>query len=300
MMNLFIKTASLSVLILSGIFVTENVCGQTIVRRDLRMESSVLNRPVEYSLILPDDYYKSNRKYPVLYLLHGFGGDNDSWLDRCNFNQLVDSLLNKELISEYIYVLPDAGNSYYINNYDSSNMYEDFFIKELLTHIDSSYRTSACSEERALMGLSMGGFGSIIMAVKYPEQFSSVVALSASVRDSAMFANLPQSMYDKYFASVFGPVTAGASRITEHWKTCSPYSLMDSTLAEQLKKIYWYIDCGMDDERLPANEAFHDLFMKYNVPHEFHMRPGNHNWAYWYRSAVYGLVFLNDFNESCQ
>jgi enterochelin esterase-like enzyme len=115
--------------------------GQVIVKRDLKAGSLILKRKANYSIILPDDYYQNQRTYPVIYLLHGFGGDNDSWLDRCNIHLLIDSLLNKELISDYIYVMPDAGNSYYINNYDSSNRYEDFFIGELIPHIDSAYRT---------------------------------------------------------------------------------------------------------------------------------------------------------------
>jgi len=277
----------------------DNASGQVIVKRDLKIASAILNRPTNYSIILPVDYYQNQRTYPVIYLLHGFGGDNDSWLDRCNINLLIDSLLSNELISDYIYVLPDAGNSYYINNYDSSIRFEDFFIGELILHIDSVYRTNTCKEGRTLMGLSMGGFGSILMAMKYPDRFGSVVALSASVRDSAIFAGLPQSTYNIYFTTAFGPALNGSTRITEHWIRNSPYALLDSTIAEQLKDTEWYIDCGMSDERLAANEAFHDLLVRYKIPHEFHVRQGNHNWAYWYRSAIYGLIFLKGFEEKC-
>jgi enterochelin esterase-like enzyme len=280
-------------LLLSSSYST--IRSQSIARKDLIFHSRCLHQPVRFSLLLPENYYRNNDKYPVIYLLHGFGGNNDSWLDRCSINILADSLRNQKCISEYIYVMPDADNSYYLNNFDSSFMFEDYFINEFIPFIDSSCRTLACKQGRTLMGLSMGGFGSIILAVKHPDLFGSVVALSAAVRDSAIFVNLPQDRYETLFARVFGPGLAGPARITDQWKDNSPYSLIDSTAAIRLKTLHWYIDCGMDDALQPANENFHHLLIQYGIPHEFHMRSGNHNWAYWYMSSVTGLEFLQQF-----
>lgn len=271
---------------------TIQLFSQVRVERQLSVYSSCLNRKVNYSLIVPQNYYKNMETYPVIYLLHGYGGDNKSWLDRCNINSLIDSLLFTKQADDYIYILPDVGNSYYINNFDSSFRYEDFFVDELVPYVDSVYRTKACKEGRILMGLSMGGFGSVILGVKHSELFGSVVAMSAAIRDPETFKSLQQNSYETLFASVYGPGLTGDARITNHWKEYSPYFLIDSTRAEAMKSIHWYIDCGMGDPLLPANEAFHDLLMQYSIPHEFHMRPGNHNWVFWYRSFIYGLNFL--------
>jgi enterochelin esterase-like enzyme len=287
-------------LILLFIFQTLWLQSQVLVERTHCVYSDCLHRKVNYSIILPQNYFKIPKTYSVIYLLHGFGGDNTSWLDRCNINLLIDSLLNTRQANEYIYVLPDADNTYYINNYDSSIRYEDFFIRELIPHIDSTYRTLPCKEGRVLMGLSMGGFGSVILAVKHPDVFGSVIAMSASVRNAESLTSLPQPAYNTFFNSVFGPQTDCMKRVSDHWKQNSPYYLIDSTKAEALSSINWYVDCGMSDPLLSVNEAFHDLLMLYSIPHEFHMRPGNHNWVFWYHSFIYGLNFLKRVdNEGC-
>jgi enterochelin esterase-like enzyme len=246
---------------------------------------------VKYSVILPENYYKSSEKYPVIYLLHGIGGDGESWIKRCNFNSLVDSLKDCKQISDFIYIMPDARNSYYINNYNKSYCYESFFINEFIPHIDSSFRTKPSATERSIMGLSMGGFGAVMLGLKYPDFFGSVISMSGALRDSASFVSLPQEKYNKLFSSVFGPELTAQSRITPHWKYNSPYYLIDSTYANSLKKMSWYFDCASGDSLYPVNEIFHKLLMNYNIPHEFHSRPGNHNWAYWYYSSAKALIY---------
>ncbi len=267
---------------------------QVRIGHNLNIQSKILNQKISYSVILPSSYHVEKKEYPVLYLLHGYGGNYESWITRCNIAQLVDSLLMEGDIGEFIYIMPDAKNSYYINNYDSTFLYNDFFIKELVPSIDSLFRTRKQKEFRILMGLSMGGFGSIILAVKNPDIFGSVIALSPAVRDQNIFMNLPQDRYESYFSPVYGTGLENDNRITQHWKENSPYSLIDSTTAKNYYGINWYIDCGLFDSLLPASEAFHQLLLQYNIPHEFHIRPGGHNWAYWHHSTVYGLIYASD------
>ncbi len=267
---------------------------QVRIGRNLNIQSKILNQKISYSVILPSSYHVETKEYPVIYLLHGYGGNYESWLTRCNIAQLVDSLLMEGDIGEFIYIMPDAKNSYYINNYDSTFLYNDFFIKELVPSIDSLFRTRKQKEFRTLMGLSMGGFGSIILAAKNPDIFGSVIALSPAVRDQDIFKNLPQDRYENYFSQVYGNDLEQNDRITQHWKENSPYFLIDSTTAKNYYGINWYLDCGLFDSLLPASEAFHQLLLQYNIPHEFHIRPGGHNWAYWHHSTVYGLIYTSD------
>jgi S-formylglutathione hydrolase FrmB len=253
-----------------------------------------MHREMSYSMLLPEDYYTSIDSFPVIYLLHGFGGNHNSWLVRCRINDLVDSLRSNRNLEELIFVMPDADNSYFINNYDSSYMFSDYLAYELVPAIDSFYRTKPVNSSRAIMGLSMGGYGAIINAMKHRKQFGSVIALSAAIRTEAIFKNLPQARYEKYFGNVFGPGLSDTARITSHWKENSPYALMDTCLIQSMRKINWYIDCGMSDFLLPANEEFHQLLLKNNIPHDYHVRPGKHNWTYWYNSTVHGLMYLNE------
>jgi S-formylglutathione hydrolase FrmB len=275
------------------------LAGQVSIEKNRTFYSHILKREMLFSLLLPANYYSNDQVYPVIYLLHGFGGDNNSWLERCKIDVLIDSLADHNLTGECIYILPDADNSYYINNADSSFKYEDYFINELIPHIDSTFRTKRCNKGRALMGLSMGGFGAVILAIKHPDMFTAVASLSGAIRDSTIFVNLPDNRYETFFSTVFGPSLKGGGRITDHWKSNSPYYLVDSITAQSMKQINWYIDCGMDDDLFPANERFHDLLVKNKIPHEFHMRPGSHNWSYWYNSSIYGLVFIFKSEGDC-
>ena len=284
----------IELLFLSSFLFGFHLNAQVRIGRNLSIQSKILNRKISYSVILPSTYHLNSDRYPVIYLLHGYGGNNESWLKRCHIDQLVDSLLKEGDIGEFIYIMPDADNSYYINNYDSSYRYHDFFISELIPTIDSLFRTRNQKEFRILMGLSMGGYGSIVLAVKNPEIFGSVIAMSPAVRNQYIFENLPQDQYERLYSSVYGKGLVSDQRFTQHWRENSPYVLIDSVTAGNYYGINWYIDCGLYDSLLPASEAFHQLLLQYKIPHEFHIRPGGHNWSYWYHSTIYGLIYITN------
>jgi enterochelin esterase-like enzyme len=294
MNNLSIKTINLNCIygLFIVIFLNISLFVQGSILERHSVQSKILHQNINYSVLLPDHYYENQQKFPVIYLLHGIGGNGESWTTRCNVNGLIDSLKESHSISDFIYVMPDAQNSYYINNYDSSFCYEDFFVKEFSPFIDSAYRTKPNRENHALIGLSMGGFGAAILGVKHPDIFGSVIIMSGSLRDSAIVVNMPQEMYEHYYGKVIGHGLIGDARITNHWKQNSPYYLIDSLSAVPLRNTNWYIDCGISDSRLPANESFHRLLMNYQIPHELHIKQGGHNWEYWYKSTVSALVYL--------
>lgn len=255
--------------------------------------SKYLDEAVTVAVLLPDNYDSTNNRYPVVFLLHGFGGNHDSWLSRCKIDKLIDSLHIADGLNDCIYVLPDAKKSYYINNYDSSYNYMDFFTTELVPFIDSKYRTWSLPKGRALMGMSMGGYGSIMLGVKYPEEFGVVVAMSAAVRTEEIFLSLSDKSYNKLFIGVYGPREDDRDSASIHWRENSPYYLIKGSNADQYKELSWYLDCGFDDSLLPSNEAFHKLLVEHKIPHEYHVRPGSHNWDFWYDSSVLGLKFID-------
>jgi enterochelin esterase-like enzyme len=267
--------------------------GQVIVEKDLQIRSEYLQKQVSLNIILPADYYESSRYYPVVYLLHGLEGDHKDWIALAGIDKLIDSLEIAGELCESIYVLPDAGNTYYINNYNNRIRYEDFFVRELVPYVDSAYRAQTHKSARSLMGLSMGGYGSIILAMKHPDTFGTVVALSASVRNNEMLIALPQKRYESLFSNVYGPHLYGKERITEHWIRHSPYYLIDSLNTAVISDMNWYMACGLSDSLLPANRALHNLFENHQMKHTLVIDAGEHNWSYWRSSAIPALQYLN-------
>lgn len=264
------------------------------VYQSLKTESKTLHRSVEYSVYLPPNYKSGKYKYPVIYLLHGFDGDETSWLERTMLAKIADSLISRGIIPEVVIIMPDGGNSYFINDYASKNKYEDFFIGEFISYIESKYRIQQNKNSRAVCGLSMGGFGAIILSMKHPEVFGYSIAYSAAVRTPDEFAALPQAKYDINFGDIYGKGLKGNKRITEHWKKNSPYFLVDSLSANKLKTIQWYIDCGSGDFLFSSNKAFHELLDNYKIPHKFISRPGAHDWQYWHSGFIKSMVFLGN------
>jgi S-formylglutathione hydrolase FrmB len=114
------------------------------------------------------------------------------------------------------------------------------------------------------------------------------------VRNEEIFKKLPQAKYNSYFGKVYGIDLSGESRITEHWKANSPFYITDTVKLTLARSQNWYVDCGLNDFLYPANEAFHQWLKLNNIPHEYHVRPGEHNWSYWYRSSVNGLIYLDE------
>jgi S-formylglutathione hydrolase FrmB len=224
-------------------------------------------------------------------LLHGYDGDETSWLDRCELQQITDSLILAHALPEIVIVMPEAHNSYYINDYRNQFPYNDYFLYEFIPTIDSMFRVSDEKNDRAICGLSMGGFGAVIIPVKNPGLFGTSISLSAAVRNNEIIKTLTTEKYQQYFGDIFGDSLVGNERITEHWKQNSPYYIIDSLYSIKLQSVNWYIDCGMQDYHYMANKAFHELLFRYNIPHEYHMRQGEHNWTYWRKGFINGMVY---------
>ena len=273
--------------------ITTPAAAQGYVNRSQSFQSEILNRTIEYSVYLPENY--SHKKvYPVLYLLHGVGGDETSWEKRFDLQHLADSLMGANALPEVVIVMPDGKKSYYINDHKKQFPYEDFFVEELIPFIDSNYNTDKQKDNRGICGLSMGGFGATILPLKHPDIFGTSMNLSGAIRTSAQFIAVSPVKYHSYFAHVFGDSLSGSDRITEHWKENSPYYILDSTNADTLKTINWYIDCGMQDYLFPANKAFHELLLQYRIPHVYHMRLGEHSWSYWRKGFINAMVYWGE------
>ncbi len=262
-----------------------------IAYKSLEFNSKILNTRLKYSVYLPPYYHTSRDSLPVLYLLHGYGGSESSWIDRCDIHGIIDSLIGAAEIPSMIVIMPDGKNSYYINDYQHQFPYEDIFINELIPYVDSTYRTRANRSNRIIGGLSMGGYGAVLLSIKHPGIFGTCISLSAAIRTDEMIIDLDSANYSKKYSDLFGGELQGDERINEHWKSYSPFYLLNDSISQTLKSINWYFDCGIDDFLINGNEAFHDAFLKLGIPHEYHVRIGSHNWEYWKNGLTEGIKY---------
>jgi len=263
-----------------------------VVKEGLTVKSKILSKDVRYTVYLPDDYSSSSRYYPVVYLLHGYTDNDMGWLQFGEINRLADEAIATGEIPPMIIVMPDAGVSWYINNYDGSVKYEDFFIKEFIPFIESQYRIRKAKRYRAIAGLSMGGYGTLNFAFKHPDLFSSAAPLSAAVYTDKQVIEFSQERWNKVEGVLFGENLKGKDRLTEHFKKNSPLHLLDDLDIAGIKKVHFYFDCGDDDNLSIGNSEMHIKMKELNIPHEFRMRDGRHNWIYWRSGIIDALKFI--------
>ncbi|WP_461125477.1 alpha/beta hydrolase [Spirosoma aerophilum] len=265
---------------------------QARLLESLIMNSSLLNQALKFSIYLPPDYYVSNRRYPVVYLLHGYGDNETSWVQFGEADRIADEGIKAGELPPMIIVMPNGGASWFVNDYQNKVRYEDMFVQELIPHIDSMFRTRTQREFRGVSGLSMGGFGSLALAMHHPELFGSCAALSAGIRTDEGFKSIPDERYNLVFAPVFSGPAKGDERLTITWKRNSPITLARSAPEKDLSNVRWYIDCGDDDALTVGNAMLHLALLDRKIPHEYRVRDGGHTWSYWRTGLPDALKFL--------
>jgi enterochelin esterase-like enzyme len=261
---------------------------------NLSMTSKILKSERKYALYLPPDYETSQRSYPVLYLLHGGGDDQTGWVQFGEVLHIADKAIKEGIATPMIIVMPDAntGRRGYMNDIKGEWRYEDFFFQEFVPFVEKTYRIKAEKRYRAVAGLSMGGEGTFIYALHHLEMFSSACPLSAGTG--------PQSKEDVITRMKrFDPDNKEAdsltdSQIQEYYQRQSALYLVDNLTDEQKKAVRWYIDCGDDDFLFEGNSLMHILMRKKEIPHEFRIRDGAHNWTYWRESLPEVLRFVSE------
>ena len=267
---------------------------QGFVKEKQVIKSTILNKEVHYSIFLPSDYYTSERAYPVTYLLHGYGDADDGWIQFGEVNRLADDAIKAGKIPPMIIVTPDGFTSFYINTADGKLNYEDFFIKELIPHIEKTYKVKAERKYRGIAGLSMGGYGALMYALKYPNLFVASAPLSAAVWTDNDIINLDEGMFNGLFGNSMGKNLKGKDRLTPAWLSNSPLAIIEKKTKEELSAVSYWIDCGDDDFLTIGNAQLHIALTNKKVPHEFRMRDGAHNWTYWRTGIIDALSFIGD------
>ena len=263
------------------------------VKESLTIDSKILGKQVKYTIYLPFDYETSSRYYPVVYLLHGMGDNDMGWMQFGEANLIADEAIATREIPPMILVMPDAGVSFYINNFDNSLRYEDFFIQEFMPYIEKTYRIRAEKRFRGIAGLSMGGYGTLNYALKYPEKFSACVAFSAAIFSPESVMQTNEQGWG-IMKPLFGPYKEGDARLTAHYKNNNAFDITTSKGKEAYNQLRIMLDCGDDDFLTDDNCRLHIHLNKLGIKHEFRMRDGAHNWLYWRSGLPVGLKFIGE------
>ncbi|MDR2126532.1 MAG: esterase family protein [Prevotellaceae bacterium] len=256
---------------------------------DKIFKSSILGKDVNYTLYLPPDYDVSSRQYPILFLLHGYSDDHTGWLHYGEMNRIADELINEGKITPLIIVVADAKKTWYINNYANTHRYEDMYITEFIPYIEKTYRARGNKLGRAIGGLSMGGYGALLYALKYPDMFSVCVPMSAAVfTDDEVKLRIKEESYG--FQDLFGGTD---EKLSEHWYKNSIINIVKNLPDNNKKSVKFYIDCGDDDFLYSGNSTLHTVMRDLKIDHEYRVRDGAHSWTYWRQCLYDGLIYIN-------
>lgn len=253
---------------------------------NLTMTSKILKGERKYAVYLPPDYETSQRSYPVLYLLHGAGDDQTGWVQFGEVLNITDKAIQEGKATPMIIIMPDAntGQRGYFNNLKNDWRYEDFFFEEFMPYVEKTYRIKSEKRYRAVAGLSMGGGGSFMYALRHPELFSSACPLSAYIG--------PLTLADAKTGLERTNQKGTDAEIEAYFNRHNAITLINNIKDDQKKAVRWYIDCGDDDFLYEGNSLVHIAMKKKEIPHEFRVRDGGHTWTYWRTSlpAVLGFV----------
>jgi S-formylglutathione hydrolase FrmB len=290
--------------------------------------SQALGISKNYVIYLPPSYEReAGRRYPVAYYLHGLWGDEYNWTTLGRLRETADSLFRAGL-PEVIVVMPDGDDSWYTTwNFlgdwpgcqrqpppGRSNEkvadycvpwphYDDYIARDLVQHIDSTFRTLPERRHRGIAGLSMGGYGATWLALAYPYVFGAaashsgivtplLVSYDRSAKRPRYAREIPEvrERYPNLWPSqslAFGKDTAG-------WWARDPArraaKLIQPNSAFAPPRLY--IDVGTDDPYLQQSRAFRDALRRLGIAHEYHERPGAHNWGYWGGNVAHSLAFI--------
>lgn len=238
--------------------------------------SEKMNKEIQTVVIKPNSY-DGESSFPVLYLLHGYSGRYDNWV------QAVPHI--KELADRYemMIVCPDgAFGSWYLDSpIDSTFQFETFVSKELIAWVDGRYKTVASREGRAITGLSMGGHGGLYLAFRNQDVFGACGSMSGGVDIRPFPMNWDLS---KRIGSM--------DEYPDHWEDYTVMGLLHLLGQNSLKII---VDCGTDDFFYAVNEKLHDELLYRNIPHDYIVRPGAHNWEYWANAVKYQMLYFSEF-----
>ena len=235
---------------------------------DVTFHSQSLGRDMPYRVILLKGATTSGKKLPVIYLLHGGGGGFRDWSNYSDVARFAERGL--------LLVMPEGESSYYTNAADRPNdRFEDYIVNDLIADVEARFPAARGRANRAVVGVSMGGFGAVNLALKHPDLFVFAGGLSSAIDVPSRPFSIKRIGQWRQHAAIFGPWKS------EHRRANDPFILARS--ADASRTPYLYLTCGDQEGLLPTNRQFAALLVSRHFASEFHPGPGGHNWNQWNR-----------------
>lgn len=286
--------------------------------------SPALGTRKHFLVYLPPSYDRAPAgRYPVAYYLHGLWGRETDWARLGALPAAADSLARAGR-PELIVVMPDGDDSWYttwnaLGNADACRAdttrrepaatycvpwphYDEYVARDLVARVDSAYRTRADRAHRAVGGLSMGGYGAVSLALRYPDVFAAAAShsgvlapLLAGPRPFAPPARWAptvdslRALYRGYWTTL--PLAMG--RDTAAWWARDPGRLAARLRQQRPRDLpALFVDVGTEDVLLEQNRAFRATLGALGVPVDYAEWPGAHTWAYWRTHVGESLAWL--------
>jgi len=238
--------------------------------------SNAMHKNSKAVIVTPTNYSTSNKKYPVIYLLHGYSGSYNNWIKKAPLQKYSDNF-------QVIFVCPDGGFSswYFDSPVDSTYKYETYVGIEVPAFIDAHYNTIANRKGRAITGLSMGGHGGLFLGFRHADIFGACGSMSGGV-------DLHYSHNKFDIKKRIGDTINYAN----NWEKYSVINVIEHQPVDTLKIIF---DCGVNDIFYENNKALHAKMLALKINHDYIERPGKHEWAYWINALPYQLLFFSNY-----
>ena len=272
-----------------GLFIHfSDFASRSSVSKNWVIESQMTGETMRFSIYLPPGYHKdprSGRKFPVLYLLHGFRDDHTSWPEHGELRRIADETIRSGKAVPMVIVMPHAIGGFYGNGLEGRRRYEDYFFTELIPSVEKHWRVDKGKDDRAIAGISMGGQGAFYYAMKYPESFSACCPMGGAFN----FTDLAAVQIDRKIADAD---TAKNDLDTLLQKTAERHATVD-LVGQQNAVVRFYFDCGEQDGLLKINRELDVKMQELDIPHEFRTRPGGHDWQCWQDALPDVLEFIS-------
>jgi len=237
------------------------------------IQSDILQRPIRYCALLPASFDQDRtRRYPVLYYLHGLGDNEQSLLNLGGWD-LISELRRKGKIDDFIVLAPFAGRTFYVNSENGQFRYEDFFLKEFMPQMEKKYRVEGTRATRGITGVSMGGYGALRFAFKYPDQFAAV-----SAQMPALITELPRD-FNKGGPGSPGALVREVFGSPAYFDRNNVFYFARTQPAASLRRLKIYFDAANNDDFgfEQGAQQLHELLDSRSIPNEFHLYPGRHD-----------------------
>lgn len=246
-------------------------------QQTVQFKSELIGKVLPYNALLPPAYFKSNKRYPVLYLLHGLFGHHDDWITRTNLAEYAASY-------DVIIVTPEGNDSWYVDSATvPADKYESYILRELIPDVDARFRTIKDKRARGIAGLSMGGYGALKYGLKYPDYFVFAGSLSGALDPANRSDEHPGFIWNVLRPSLtvaFGAPNSSVRQVNDL------HQIARNLTADRIASLpYLYLDCGLEDGFLATNREFADILVSRKITHQYRQLPGGHSWEYWDRQV---------------